>query len=225
LAKKNLPKKKEEDEHPFSYARSFHGVLHELESLAGQHEVVAERFKRELQPVVVTACTDLKQQRKTHLTDLQQLHQRLNATIENMFKCQKNYGKMFKEAEAATMKYDKAEKNMDLSRAELERAKHNAHSRTQQCDEAKQTYAHSLQTTNELQLQHYTVDLPSVLEVPSSGELIYHHHVLQKLRIMDETRVGQTKNLMEASIKVEMDLMNIIQRSVDRWSLATQTCH
>lgn len=165
LAKKNLPKKKEEDEHPFSYARSFHGVLHEMESLAGQHEVVAERFKRELQPMVLTNCGDLKQQRKTHLTDLQQLHQRLNNTIENMFKCQKNYGKMFKEAEASALKYDKAEKNMDLSRAELERAKHNAHSRAQQCDEAKQTYAHSLQTTNDLQHQHYTVDLPAVLEV------------------------------------------------------------
>lgn len=169
LAKKNLPKKKEEDEHPFSYARSFHGVLHEMESLAGQHEVVAEQFKRELLPVVLGVCTDLKSQRKSHLTDLQQLHQRLNGAIENMFKCQKNYGKMFKEAEAASLKYDKAEKNMDLSRAELERAKHNAHQRLQQCDDAKQTYAHSLQATNDLQHQHYTVDLPSVLEVRLNG--------------------------------------------------------
>ncbi len=73
--------------------------------------------------------------------------------------------KAFKEAEAACTKYDKAEKNMDLSRADLEKAKTNATQRAQMCDEAKQAYAHALQTANTLQQQHYSQDLPAVLEV------------------------------------------------------------
>lgn len=77
----------------------------------------------------------------------------------------KHFSKAFKEAEVAHLKYDKAEKNMDLSRADLEKAKNNALQRTQLYEDAKQSYAHALQSTNKQQDQHYKQLLPEILEV------------------------------------------------------------
>ena len=82
-----------------------------------------------------------------------------------MYKSQKNYQRAFKEAEAAALKYDKAEKNMDLSRAELERTKTNAMVRAQASEEAKQSYALCLQNANQRQDAHYSHELPTILEV------------------------------------------------------------
>lgn len=82
------------------------------------------------------------------------------ATVER-----KTCRKAFKDAETAHLKYDKAEKNMDLSRADLEKAKNNALQRTQVCEDAKQSYAHALQAANQQQHQHYNQLLPQILEV------------------------------------------------------------
>ncbi len=67
------------------------GALHELEALAAQHEVIADRLRKELQPAIAARCAELRMERKTHLADLQALHARLNNAIEAMFKQLKAY--------------------------------------------------------------------------------------------------------------------------------------
>lgn len=125
------------------------------------------------------------------------MREALKISLDNLGKSQKSYSKSFKEAEAASLKHQKADKNMDMSRADLEKYRNNAIIRCQQCDDAKQTYAHCLQAANDHQQQHYAIDRPQLLE---------------RMRTMDELRCKETKRFMEASIKVETDLMNIIQR-------------
>uniref|UniRef100_A0A8R1XTG2 F-BAR domain-containing protein n=1 Tax=Onchocerca volvulus TaxID=6282 RepID=A0A8R1XTG2_ONCVO len=199
LVKKNLGKKKEDEESAkaYTFITSFHSILREVESLAGQHEVIAEGLRKDIHPALLTRCATLRAARKNHLNELHIINGVLNASIENMFKFQKNYCKTFKEAEVAHLKYDKAEKNMDLSRADLERAKNNAMQRTQICEDAKQNYAHALQAANQQQHQHYNQLLPQILE---------------RLRAVDEERISETKSLILQSIEAETKVMNIIQR-------------
>ena len=64
LAKKYYPKKKEEEDYQFTYAQAFLRVLHELTDVAGQHEVVAEKFREEVVRDVATTSRDLREQRK-----------------------------------------------------------------------------------------------------------------------------------------------------------------
>lgn len=207
LVKKNLGKKKEDEEEAksFTYISSFHAILHELESLAGQHEVVAEQLRRNIHPAILHKCASLRAKRKNQLNELHTLNSSLNATIDTMVKTQKYYNKAFKDAEVAHIKYDKAEKNMDLSRAELERARSNATVRTQQCEEAKKNYGHALQTANNQQQLHYTELLPLALE---------------RLRQVDEERVVETRNFMLQSIEAETNVMPIMQRCYDDMSQA-----
>lgn len=77
----------------------------------------------------------------------------------------KEYTKAYKESEAAQFKYEKAEADMNLSRAEVEKAKIQALSKNQLAEDAKNTYALQLRKTNELQTQHFNFLLPNVLEV------------------------------------------------------------
>lgn len=210
LVKKNLGKKKEDEEAAkyYTFISSFQSVLREIESLAGQHEIIAEGLRKDLYPALLTKCAALRAARKNHLNELQIIHGVLNASIDNMIKFQKNYCKAFRDAEVAHLKYDKAEKNMDLSRADLERAKNNALQRTQMCEDAKQNYAHALQAANQQQHQHYTQLLPQILE---------------RLRAVDQERISETKSLMLQSIEVETKVMAIIQRCYEDMSNAAQS--
>lgn len=198
LVKKNLGKKKDDEEvAKFTYITSLYSVLREVESLAAQHEVIAESFRKDIYPRLLATCGELRSARKNHLNELHITDGVLNSTIESMFKSHKNYCKAFKEAEIAHMKYDKAEKNMDLSRADLEKAKNTALQKTQLYEDAKQSYAHALQATNLQQEQHYNQLVPQILE---------------RLRSMDEERIVATRDLMLTSIDAETKVTHIIQR-------------
>ncbi|RCN47423.1 hypothetical protein ANCCAN_06558 [Ancylostoma caninum] len=165
LAKKSLGRKKEDEEAAknFTYVRSFVNLLRELESLAGQHEVVGERIRKEVIPFVMTRAGVHRAQRKQCLADLQAIHANLAGAMEHLCKAQKHYGKSFKEAEAAYLKYAKADKNMEISRLDLDKAKNNAQMRSQISEEAKQAYAHALQGANDAQTAHYSQLLPDAL--------------------------------------------------------------
>ncbi|VDO77178.1 unnamed protein product [Onchocerca flexuosa] len=97
---------------------------------------------------------------------------------------------------------------MDLSRADLERAKNNAMQRTQICEDAKQNYAHALQAANQQQHQHYNQLLPQLLE---------------RLRAVDEERISETKSLILQGIEAETKVMTIIQRCYEDMKKAAQS--
>ncbi|KAK0403782.1 hypothetical protein QR680_017119 [Steinernema hermaphroditum] len=199
LVKRNLGKKPKEDDpnQAYTYLTSFHELLREIESYALQRESVAEVLKKEIHPAVVQKCLQLKANRKAHLAELSSIQGQMNTTVDMMCKQQKNYAKAFKDAEAAFVKYDKAEKNMDLSRADLEKAKTNATNRNHACEDAKQNYAHSLETANQAQHEYYTNRLP---------------HVLDALRSVDVERIEETKKAMLRSVQAETDVVNVVQR-------------
>lgn len=115
--------------------------------------------------------------------------------FEKHFCCRK----AFHEAEIAYLKHDKADKNMDLSRSEVERAKNNVHQKNQICEQAKQGYGHALEMANRTKNEHYQIKMPNLLE---------------DMRRLDIDRIESTKSAMMASIQAETSVANIVKRLV-----------
>lgn len=110
----------------------------------------------------------------------------------------RNYEKAFREAERAIENYQRAEADLNLSRADVsvvffnfahlfshaydsnrfdfnlqvEKQRVNMTSKSQQCEETKIEYANQLQKTNDLRRSYYNLSLPEVfrqLQVRSLG--------------------------------------------------------
>lgn len=85
------------------------------------------------------------------------LQSALNQQLATLDRAQKNYEKAFREAERAEDAYRKADADLNLSRADVEKHRINSSIKSHQCDDNKNEYAKQLQKTNELQTQHYQV--------------------------------------------------------------------
>uniref|UniRef100_A0A158PCJ7 SH3 domain-containing protein n=1 Tax=Angiostrongylus cantonensis TaxID=6313 RepID=A0A158PCJ7_ANGCA len=180
LAKKSLGRKKEDEEASKNFTY-----------------VIGERIRKEVIPYVAARAGVHRTQRKQCLSDLQTIHANLTTAMDHLFKAQKHYGKTFKEAEAAFLKYAKADKNMEISRLDLDKAKNNAQMRSNISEEAKHAYAHALQCANDAQSAHYSQLLPEALA---------------RMRAIDLERINDTKIAMELCIASEVDVRPIIAR-------------
>jgi chromosome segregation ATPase len=79
----------------------------------------------------------------------------LSAQIYSLDRARKNYEKAFKEAERALDNFQRADADLNLSRAEVEKQRMNMTIKSQQCEETKNEYANQLQKTNDLQVIIY----------------------------------------------------------------------
>lgn len=76
----------------------------------------------------------------------------INNQVASLERSRKNYEKAFKEAERALDNFQRADADLNLSRAEVEKQRMNMAYKNQHCEESKTEYANQLQKTNELQV-------------------------------------------------------------------------
>jgi hypothetical protein len=88
-----------------------------------------------------------------HLNDESRMRSSLVAQLGSLDRAKRGYDKAFKEAERALDEYQRADADLNLSRAVVEKARMNMVIKTQQCEDAKTEYANQLQKTNELQVR------------------------------------------------------------------------
>lgn len=89
---------------------------------------------------------------------------------------------------------------MDISRAELEKAKNNSHVKRQQAEDAKNAYALATQRANAQQHDHYSKLLPAALE---------------RLRAIDEDRIDFQGQMMIRCADIERANLPIIEKCLD----------
>lgn len=76
----------------------------------------------------------------------------LSNQIGQLERARKNYEKAAKEAERSHDNYKRADADLNLSRAEVEKQRMNMTIKNQQCEDAKNEYADQLQKTNDQQV-------------------------------------------------------------------------
>ncbi|XP_055846680.1 cdc42-interacting protein 4 homolog isoform X2 [Episyrphus balteatus] len=197
LVKNYQPKKKEKDEeeNEFTSWQAFRNVLKEIGDLAGQREVVAESLQQQIIQGITLLSKTLREDRKKCLTDGTHLQQILQSQLGSLERAKRTYEKAYKDSEKAVDNYKKADMDLNLSRAEVERYKNIMTSKIQQSDDAKNEYANQLQKTNNLQQQHFNVLLPNVFN---------------KLQELDEKRTRGIREFIISSADVESSVAPII---------------
>lgn len=200
LVKSYQPKKKEEEDHQYTPCKAFREMMTEVNDLAGQHELIAENLQAEVIREVFILIKDFKDERKKLLAEGARMMSQLNNQIATLERARKNYEKAAKEAERAHDNYKRADADLNLSRAEVEKQRMNMTMKSQQCEDAKNEYADQLQRTNDQQRQHYQYKLPDVF---------------RQLQELDEKRIRSIRNFMVQSAQVERNVFPIINKCLD----------
>ncbi|KAL5292163.1 FNBP1 family protein [Megaselia abdita] len=195
LVKNFQPKKKDEEDFEFTTWRAFRDMLKEITDLAGQRERVAETFEEQIIHGILILAKTLKDERKKCLTDGANLNNSLSNQLASLDRAKRNYEKSFRDSEKAVESYQKADADLNLSRADVERHKITMNSKIQLSDDAKNEYANQLQKTNNLQQQHYDVLMPDVFN---------------RLQELDEKRTRGFREFMKGSADIESSVAPII---------------
>ncbi|KAG7196651.1 hypothetical protein KM043_015989 [Ampulex compressa] len=200
LVKSYQPKKKEEEDYQYSPCRAFKMELNEVNDQAGQREVIAENLQANVLRELNILVKDFKEDRKKHLQEGARLMATLASQIGNLERARKAYEKAFREAERAVENYQRADADLNLSRAEVEKQRMNMTLKTQQSEEAKTEYANQLQKTNDMQTLHYHTSMPEVF---------------QHLQELDEKRIKNMRNYMMKSVEIERAVAPIIAQCLE----------
>lgn len=202
LAKNYQPKGKkgEDEDNEFTSHQAFKNVLKETSDLAGQREVVAENLQSTVISGINLLAKTLRDERKKSLQEGTDLQQNLSSQIAALDRAKKNYEKAYREAEKAIENYQRADADFNLSRAEVEKQRHNMTFKCAQSDDAKNEYANQLQKSNKLQLSHFQTSLPSVFN---------------KLQELDEKRTQGIKEYIRSAADVESQVAPIIARCLE----------
>ncbi|KAH7977547.1 hypothetical protein HPB49_002290 [Dermacentor silvarum] len=121
LAKSYQPKKKDDEDNGYTSSKAFCLVLNEINDIAGQHELIAENLSTSINREVATLIKELKEERKRLLSEGSKLQTALQNSVTSLDKSKKYYEKMFREAEKAQEAFAKADADLQLSRADLEK--------------------------------------------------------------------------------------------------------
>uniref|UniRef100_A0A1I7TM05 SH3 domain-containing protein n=1 Tax=Caenorhabditis tropicalis TaxID=1561998 RepID=A0A1I7TM05_9PELO len=208
LAKKYSKRSEEDDEilKTVSYVSSFNAYLQQVDQIAGKHHAAAESTREDVVSYVTSKTCQLRSARKNAINDLKTINDCFESQINDMWKSGKVYSKSFKEAESAYQKFYKADKNLEISRLELEKSRSHANTKSDICEKAKIDYSNSVSTTNSEQKKYHNDLLPVVfsrLKTIDKECIADMSHVLQKMIKIDEFReksTGDCRHKMQNSI-------------------------
>ncbi|XP_035253474.1 cdc42-interacting protein 4 homolog isoform X4 [Anguilla rostrata] len=202
LTKKYSPKRgsKEEQECRFTSHQSFLDILNEVNDYAGQREVIAENMILNICLELSKYLQDLKQERKTYLSDAKKAQQNLESSYKQLESSKKRFEREWREAEKANQNAEKADQDINATKADVEKAKMQAHMRTHMAEECKNDYAAQLQKYNQEQSQFYFTEMPQILN---------------KLQDMDERRVEKLGQGYVSFAETEKHVTPIISKCLE----------
>ncbi|XP_027198870.2 formin-binding protein 1-like Cip4 isoform X2 [Dermatophagoides pteronyssinus] len=200
LSKNYQIKRKDEEDNMCTVIKAFNKSLKEITDIAGQHEIIAEELSLNIVKEIGTVLKELKDERKRYLQEGTKLQNSLQQTISMLEKSKRSYEKAFRESEKAHENYLKADADLNLSRAEVEKARLISLSKSSMCDDAKSDYATHLQRTNDLQRQHYSELMP---------------RVFHQLQDMEERRSQCIRNYIFQCAQIRQKVMPIIEKCID----------
>uniref|UniRef100_A0A3Q3X020 Thyroid hormone receptor interactor 10b n=1 Tax=Mola mola TaxID=94237 RepID=A0A3Q3X020_MOLML len=163
LSKKYNPKRgsKDEPECRLSSYQSFLDILNETNDYAGQRELIAENMMMNICIDLTKYLQELKQERKTVRIqwNIRLAQQSLESTYKQL---DSRFEREWREAERAAQYAEKTDQDINATKADVEKAKQQAHMRAHIAEECKNDYAAQLQKYNKEQNQFYFNDMPII---------------------------------------------------------------
>uniref|UniRef100_A0A8C2IJ13 Formin binding protein 1a n=1 Tax=Cyprinus carpio TaxID=7962 RepID=A0A8C2IJ13_CYPCA len=210
LSKKYQLKKnsKEEEEFKYSTCRAFLMTLNELNDYAGQHEVIAENLSTQITAELSRYTQELKAERKSHFHDGRRAQQYIENSWKQLESSKRRFERDCKEADRAQHYFDKMDADINVTKADVEKAKQQAQMRHQVAEDSKNEYLTYLQKFNKDQHEHYYTLIP---------------HIFQRIQEMEERRVGRVRESMRVYTEVERKVLPIVSKCLDGMTKAAES--
>uniref|UniRef100_A0A3P9IA44 Formin binding protein 1b n=1 Tax=Oryzias latipes TaxID=8090 RepID=A0A3P9IA44_ORYLA len=209
LSKKYQPKKnsKEEEESKYTFCRAFLTSLNELNDYAGQHEVIAENLTSQIITDLTRYLQELKAERKSHFHDGRKAQQQLESSWKQLESCKKKFERDCKEADRAQQHFERMDADINVTKADVEKARQQAQVRHQMAADSKNDYHSYLQKYNQEQHEHYYTVIPNIF---------------QKLQDMEEKRIERLGVCMKTFAEVDRQVLPIVGKCLDGMTSAAE---
>lgn len=210
LVKKYLPKRpaKDDPEIKFSQQQSFVQLLQEVNDFAGQRELVAESLGIRVCLELAKYSQEMKQERKMHFQEGRRAQQQLENGFKQLENSKRKFERDCREAEKAAHTAERLDQDINATKADVEKAKQQAHLRNHMAEESKNEYAAQLQRFNRDQAHFYFSQMPQIFD---------------KLQDMDErraTRLGAGYGLLS---EAELQVVPIIGKCLEGMKVAAES--
>ncbi|XP_056146278.1 formin-binding protein 1 isoform X7 [Lampris incognitus] len=209
LSKKYQPKKnsREEEENKYTFCRAFLTNLNELNDYAGQHEVIAENLTSQIISELARYLQDLKTERKSHFHDGRKAQQNIESSWKQLETCKRRFERDCKEADRAQQYFEKMDADINVTKADVEKARQQAQMRHQMAADSKSDYSSYLQKFNQEQNEHYYTVIPSIF---------------QKIQDMEERRIERIGVCMKTFAEVDRQVLPIVGKCLDGMTKAAE---
>ncbi|XP_070811908.1 formin-binding protein 1 isoform X14 [Pituophis catenifer annectens] len=210
LAKKYQPKKnsKEEDEYTYSSCQAFLATLNEMNDYAGQHEVISENMTSQITMELARYVQELKQERKSHFHDGRKAQQHIESCWKQLESSKRRFERDCKEADRAQQYFEKMDADINVTKADVEKARQQAQLRHQMAEDSKGEYLSTLQKFNHEQREHYHTHIPNIF---------------QKIQDMEERRIIRIGESMKTFAEVDRQVTPIIGKCLDEITKAVDS--
>uniref|UniRef100_A0A8C3TA41 Formin binding protein 1 n=1 Tax=Chelydra serpentina TaxID=8475 RepID=A0A8C3TA41_CHESE len=210
LSKKYQPKKnsKEEEEYKYTSCKAFLTTLNEMNDYAGQHEVVSENMTSQITAELTRFVQELKQERKSHFHDGRKAQQYIENFWKQLEASKRRFERDCKEADRAQQYFEKMDADINVTKADVEKARQQAQIRHQMADDSKGEYSSILQKFNHEQREHYHTQIPNIF---------------QKIQEMEERRIVRIGECMKTYAEVDRQVIPIIGKCLDGITKAAES--
>ncbi|XP_030209896.1 formin-binding protein 1 isoform X16 [Gadus morhua] len=210
LSKKYQPKKnsREEEENRYSSCRAFVSTLNELNDYAGQHEVISENLTANIVAELARYLQELKSERKSHFHDGRKAQQQIESSWKTLEACKRKFERDCKEAERAQQHFEKMDADINVTKADVEKARQQAQVRHQMASDSKNEYSAYLQKFNQEQNDHYYSVIPNIF---------------QKIQEMEEKRIERVGDCMKTFADVDRQVLPIVGKCLDGMTKAAES--
>ncbi|XP_076211415.1 formin-binding protein 1 isoform X10 [Aptenodytes patagonicus] len=210
LSKKYQPKKnsKEEEEYRYTSTRAFLATLNEMNDYAGQHEVISENMTSLITGELTRYVQELKQERKSHFHDGRKAQQHIETCWKQLEASKRRFERDCKEADRAQQYFEKMDADINVTKADVEKARQQAQLRHQMAEDSKAEYSSTLQKFNSEQHDHYYTHVPNIF---------------QKIQEMEERRIVRIGESMKTFAEVDRQVIPIIGKCLDEITKAAES--
>ncbi|KAM4696669.1 formin-binding protein 1 isoform 1-T1 [Rhinophrynus dorsalis] len=202
LSKKYQTKKnsKEEEESKYTSCKAFQNTLNEMNDYAGQHEVISENMTSQITAELTRFVQELKQERKSNFHEGRKAQQHIETCWKQLESSKRRFERDCKEADRAQQYFEKMDADINVTKADVEKARQQAQMRHQMSDDSKAEYSLVLQKFNREQQDHYHTHIPGIF---------------QKLQDMEERRIGRMGESLKTYADIDRQVIPIIGKCLD----------
>nr|XP_020730462.1 formin-binding protein 1 isoform X19 [Odocoileus virginianus texanus] len=202
LSKKYQPKKnsKEEEEYRYTACKAFLSTLNEMNDYAGQHEVISENMTSQIIVELARYVQELKQERKSHFHDGRKAQQHIETCWKQLESSKRRFERDCKEADRAQQYFEKMDADINVTKADVEKARQQAQTRHQMAEDSKADYSSVLQKFNHEQHEYYHTHIPNIF---------------QKIQEMEERRIVRIGESVKTYAELDRQVIPIIGKCLD----------